>query len=368
MKPPIAFRRQSLSMQAVARHRETLKLDPIYQRQGDVWSRARQRLFIDSILNGFFIPPLFWHELTTVSEETKPGNRYAVVDGKQRLQAIYAFLDNELALGDDSTLLEDENAEIAGRRFEDLKEQLPWLYARFLRSEIDVIFVDTDEIDLIEELFFRLKEGVPLSAAEKRNRGPIMPERVTAIAVTDFFVSSVPFGNQRYRHYDLIAKFLRIEDNGIPDLKIPNLRKRDLDRLFDRFREFDNADEGALAQEADELAGAVTQRVNQLSNTFNADDALLSSVGMVTLFYVLQKVYAETGGHPLTREEAQAFEALRTSLRDEEADELDDRMQLVDEFGAYAQGPTSGVYLSRRLEIFVSVMRAGDPTNNPVLT
>ena len=217
MRPLIAFRSLPVSVDALDRQRNLLSMDPVYQRQGDVWQRGKQKLFIDSLLNGFIAPSLYWHSLTTA--EGEGGARYAVVDGKQRLQAIYGFLDGEFELDEGFELLTGESDSAGGKSVDQLKEELPWLHARLLRAELDVVIIDTDEVDLIEELFFRLNEGVPLSAAEKRNRGKILAPKVRDLAETHaFFRENLPFGNQRYRHLDLIAKFLQIEDRGLDDL------------------------------------------------------------------------------------------------------------------------------------------------------
>jgi hypothetical protein len=38
-----------------------IKIDPDYQRNGDVWSIEKRQLLIDSILNDYDIPKLYFH-------------------------------------------------------------------------------------------------------------------------------------------------------------------------------------------------------------------------------------------------------------------------------------------------------------------
>jgi uncharacterized protein with ParB-like and HNH nuclease domain len=60
---------------------------PDYQREPKLWSTKDKQLLIDSILNDIDIPKLYFHE---------SGNKvYEVVDGQQRLWAIWEFLDSE---------------------------------------------------------------------------------------------------------------------------------------------------------------------------------------------------------------------------------------------------------------------------------
>jgi hypothetical protein len=66
--------------------RERIDTESEYQR-GQVWSVAQRRLLIDSLLRGYDIPKIYLRKLPD------GGSRlYEVVDGKQRLTAIWGFL------------------------------------------------------------------------------------------------------------------------------------------------------------------------------------------------------------------------------------------------------------------------------------
>ena len=62
------------------------KIDPrpTYQRSS-VWSRNKQQLLMDSILRRYDIPKLYLRAVD------KPPYKYEVVDGQQRLRAIWEF-------------------------------------------------------------------------------------------------------------------------------------------------------------------------------------------------------------------------------------------------------------------------------------
>lgn len=79
-----------------------LLLTPPYQR-GDVWGPKRQRNLIRSILLGIPIPSIIINDRFSAawnsSRETVPeSDCIAVIDGKQRITAILAFLTDELAV------------------------------------------------------------------------------------------------------------------------------------------------------------------------------------------------------------------------------------------------------------------------------
>lgn len=72
-----------------------LILDPEYQRN-EVWHVSKQIAFIESLFMEIMIPPIYVVEVP--GTDILEGNKYEVVDGKQRLTTIKKFINNELAL------------------------------------------------------------------------------------------------------------------------------------------------------------------------------------------------------------------------------------------------------------------------------
>ncbi len=73
---------------------DQLDLTPPWQRT-IVWSPARQRKLIESILLGIPIPSIILHHINAGQLGKE---RYAIIDGKQRLTSIHRFLRNEFRL------------------------------------------------------------------------------------------------------------------------------------------------------------------------------------------------------------------------------------------------------------------------------
>src|SRR5690349_20886984 len=94
----------------LTRMRDQIQLDPPYQRQGAVWSTEKKRLLLDSILNGFDIPKIYLHEHSTPLDVSGRRIRYSLVDGRQRLEAIWGYLDGEFALASDFRLFDDDSS------------------------------------------------------------------------------------------------------------------------------------------------------------------------------------------------------------------------------------------------------------------
>ncbi|HEX7180192.1 MAG TPA: DUF262 domain-containing protein, partial [Thermoanaerobaculia bacterium] len=68
---------------------------PDWQRT-KVWSRPKKQRLIDSILKDWKLPKFYFLRTSKEPEE------FEVVDGQQRLQAIFEFFDNELPLSKES--------------------------------------------------------------------------------------------------------------------------------------------------------------------------------------------------------------------------------------------------------------------------
>ena len=185
---------------------------PRYQRAGDLWTLGQRQRFIDSLVNGYDVPKIYLHDL----RGTDPRKVYAVVDGKQRLTAIWQFLDDGFALADDF-LLEGSNglagqgdetaaAPCAGRSFSGFG---PTWQAALLGTFLAVVLIqDATEVD-IEELFSRLNNGVPLDPAERRHAlGGDTMEIVREIAARPSLVRLLSFPDVRRSHADVAARLV----------------------------------------------------------------------------------------------------------------------------------------------------------------
>jgi hypothetical protein len=67
-----------------------IKLDPEFQREGNVWTQKQKSELIESILIGIPLPILYL-------KEDKNGN-WILIDGRQRLSTIFDFMDNKFPL------------------------------------------------------------------------------------------------------------------------------------------------------------------------------------------------------------------------------------------------------------------------------
>ena len=95
--------------------KDQIQVDPDYQRMGGVWNLDKRQLLMDTILNELDMPKLYFHEFD--SPKTLDDGRiakYAVIDGRQRLEAIYGFIEGKFGLAEDFTYFADPQVDAKG--------------------------------------------------------------------------------------------------------------------------------------------------------------------------------------------------------------------------------------------------------------
>jgi hypothetical protein len=284
---------------------DVIDFEPVYQRQSDVWSVEKRQLFVDSLINGFDIPKLYFHDVSWNPDSD--AKRYAIIDGKQRLEAIHAFIEGAFALSDEFEDLATEDTSAANRRYAELGQTHTLLKSQFENFDLPIVVVQTQDYELIDEMFSRLNEAVPLNAPEKRNAfGGPMPAQIRRLVKHRVFSSEMAFPNARYRHLDLATKFLYIEHRG----GLTDLKKRDLDEFVRSFKVGDRRDEAqALYEQA-------SRTLDAMEPIFLPGDPLLTSVGMITIYYQLvREALIEDWLGSVTREVLVEFDNARVLNR-----------------------------------------------------
>lgn len=229
--------------------KDNLNLNPQYQR-GDVWSLERKRFLINSLLNGISIPPIILN---------RRGNKYDVIDGKQRITAINGFINNEYFIEFDNKKvyfnadnLSEEIIETCFVMDDDCRSQL---------KETEVQFVCYDNLDDYKqrEIFERINYGSPLNYGEKlrgcNSKALVYIENL----INDFSCKLEEMGvkNERQNHYLKFATIMALTENnfkcassGNPVLKyisdwkhndeytleLFNKTKQNLTKIYDLFK------------------------------------------------------------------------------------------------------------------------------------
>lgn len=148
---------------------------PEYQRQPSLWPPEKKSLLIDSILRDIDIPKLYFNR-------TKDG-AYEVVDGQQRLWAIWEFLDETYPYKTDGE----------AHRFSDLSNAQRNTIKDYT---LQVTVFQEAEDDYLRELFVRLQLGLLLITGEKLHAAS---------------------GEMKDFVFDKLSRHLFIKHLGIPD-------------------------------------------------------------------------------------------------------------------------------------------------------
>lgn len=325
--------------------REAIELAPHYQRLGGIWSVAKKQLLIDSILNEYDIPKIYFHDLGREHRKLK-GSAYAVIDGRQRLEAIWGFIDGEFNISDDFVYQDDENIKLAGMGYEDISQKYPKIKIKFDSFVLPIISVTTDDMDLIEDMFSRLNEAVPLNAAEKRNAfGGNMVALIRGFVHHDFFTKKIHINNNRYKHHEIVTKFLFIEKCLLNDKKIIDTKKEYLDSFVKEYREKSSI--------SIEIRKNVTMVLDTLKGIFNDKDELLSAQGNMPIYYLLVREALRTDEvSKITRERLDDFLRSVKSNRDIAADDLvNAKFELLEFDKLSQQGTNDASNIKERVRI-----------------
>lgn len=337
------------------RERSLVDLSPQYQREAGVWSIARKQLFIDSIFNGFDIPKIYFHKL----DREITGKDYAVVDGKQRLSAIYEFMLGTYSLGPDFQYTGSpiEDPPTASAYFNDLSQA-----ARDVFKEINlsIAVIETSDEDEIEDLFSRLNNGEKLNAAEQRNA---YPGRATALvrslAEDAFFTRKLGFPNKRYSHLEVSCKLLYLESEtkrtGDADY-VADLKKKFLDKFV---RDNKNISES----DADRLLREVTGKLRKFSKVFDDNSPELSKQSYPQLMYLfLSRIDSHYAATDLTARLKQFLEDFRRlRLEDQTRDEELRDWELTEYGRLTMQGTNDRASMVQRLNILTKRFLKDNP-------
>lgn len=281
--------------------RARVNTNPDFQRPA-VWSQAQKQLLVDTILRDYDVPKLYWHKTSS-----RP-DKYDVVDGQQRLRAIWEFFDGKFSLPKNADLIDD--VVVAGLKYDALPDELR---VKFDVYPLDIVVVEETDEDEIREMFLRLQNGTSLKAQEKRNAYPGQMRAFIHQLASHPFFTRVGFVNSRFT-YDLVAaQLVCLELAGEPT----NVKNADLNRMYTENTSFD-----PKCQDAKDV-----QRIlGILAVVFPEKTPELERYNVISIYCVvaeLQRQYSFEQVRPILRDWFFAFEAIRRDQESRSEDVVD---------------------------------------------
>jgi hypothetical protein len=259
-------------------HRNEIDFEPPYQRRGRLWSQHDRAYLIDSIVNDYDIPKIYLADFTFVNSDLNAKKTsYSIIDGRQRLESIFGFFDNEYPLNNDFSFTPDPTLSLAGLFYKDLQINYPSIASNFEEFNLHVMSVMTNDEGKINDLFVRLNTSKPLTGAEIRNAmtGEV-PRAIRSISEHDLFRDRIRFSIKRGQDKNAAGKMLLLEFRG----KFVDTKKVHLDRFVK---------EGQLSENDNikRVAKRVNQNLNVMLDIFFSRDPVLSSQGALPVYYWL---------------------------------------------------------------------------------
>ncbi len=283
--------------------------NPDFQRP-PVWSRSQKQLLIDTILRGYDMPKFYWRKVG------KNPDRYEVVDGQQRLRAIFEYKEGGYSLPKDTDPI--DAVDLSQMKYEALPDELR---LRFDNYNLDVIVLSDTDDEEVREMFLRLQNGTTLKAQERRNAmSGKMRDFIRTLAGHPLF-ENCGFKNSRFTFDLIVAQMAALELNGGPC----NVKNANLNAMYETNRDFEptSAKGRKIRRVLDYLALAFPERTPELER--------FSVVSLYSLVSHCLEKYAFQDQHAALRVWFLAFE------RERAAQELIAEDQRDAEFLAYKE-------------------------------
>jgi hypothetical protein len=204
--------------------RQRFQINEEYQRS-KMWSEGKKQLLLDSIIKSL--------PIGTFILKKKDDNTFEVLDGQQRIDAIFCFIEGHLVTPSTTKGFQEKN-------YADL---LADTRQCALFNDFDIYYdeIEDGEDQEIAEIFLRLQEGVPLNSAEKLNATiGKMRDFVFGVSRHAVFTKGIKIGAFRFAHRLIAAQITLLEYesdfNHDPFPEFPNLRFPDLRDMYEHNR------------------------------------------------------------------------------------------------------------------------------------
>lgn len=281
--------------------RKRINTNPDFQRPA-VWSTSQKQLLVDTILRDYDVPKLYWRK-TGAKPDT-----YDVVDGQQRLRAIWEFFDGKFKLAKNADQIDGED--VTKCSYHDLPDELR---CRFDVYPLDIVLIEGTDDDEVREMFLRLQNGTTLKAQEKRNAYPGKMRDFVRELVQHPLFNNVGFANSRFAHDHVAAQMVCLEINGGPT----NVKNADLNRMYESYQDFDSKAP---------ICKSVRRVLDTLSSIFPEKTPELERYNVIALYCVISELlrqYVIDEVKPQLHEWFINFEAIRRQQDERPEDEAD---------------------------------------------
>jgi hypothetical protein len=216
-----------------------LEMTPPYQRRS-VWNSEYREQFINTILLDYPAPAI----ILFARMDEKGTTHYDLVDGKQRLMAVFDFADNKFPVGESCPI-----TDLAGRFFKDLPGDNK---IAFFEYDFSVEYLPTNNETVINTIFDRLNRNVAkLTAQELRHArfgGMFITqtENLTEWIETQFekpFPRISPASKRQMKDVEIVATLLLFLEEGTKGFSVLQLDEEFSERDKEWEKELETTEE-----------------------------------------------------------------------------------------------------------------------------
>ena len=230
-----------------------------------------------------------------------------------------------------------------------------------LQDRVAFLEYELDQ-ELIEELFFRLNEGVPLNPAEKRTRGEVLRGFINPLVREDDLFRCAGFRNVRKKYEDLLLRLLFMKSRGGHVHDVPDMKRTLIDDFASSFRP--PLGEALSHEERAEYAGRLADLVNEVGPTldamntiFHPDDPLLRQQSTFLIYFLVIEELLRLGDPMPDRSRFEMFLDELGSLRGKEEEALTSDQREALDYVAPLRETTTGSYTQEKALIHLRYLR-----------
>lgn len=299
-----------------------------------VWNNKEKSWFIDTIFRYKVISPAL---INKHSDE----NIFDVVDGKQRLTTIKTFENNELRLSKDLSplVIDDIEYEIAGKKFEQLDEELQ---SRFYDKDITVITMIDATDEEVSDIFSRINLGRPLNNSQRRSTVENVEVRniINSITSHAFFEKMLTPAQKRSAvEKDIVRQTLMLIEKS-DKYDFGSFKNADINKFLQYYnKKVSNPENKA---EIEQKLENINKALDRLDQEFN-EDTKINRLTLPFAIYGMYRMYKDS------KSTGKYVEWLRNFLNTWGTDE---------EYMKYCQGGTANAEnVNGRLQYFRAAIR-----------
>jgi hypothetical protein len=300
---------QDISWFLDLRRNNQFDLNPPYQRRS-VWNLKDRRFFLDTVFRGYPCPPIFLHKTINAEQKTV----YAVVDGKQRLQTLFMYVDGTDNISLDSEFGDARFNAKTWTKLEQTEKQIFWDYV----IPVEFLIFDANDPQEVNQAFDRLN----------RNMRKLEAQELRHARWDGWFIKLVESEceDQVWRKLGIVtnARNKRMKDaQFISELILMTIERKQLgfdqqsiDEAYSKYDDLDELDQPVDPDEVKERLAAAKEYLSVMQDT---NGVVKDHAGTLAAFYTL---WAAVTLHRNVLPEGAAFAAIFADFKNK-VDEIE---------------------------------------------